>query len=206
MYILKDLKEFISNANKFNFNSAFDHKGAKLFLYSKNKALEEIKIDENIIYNEENSENDKKQIKVSKTNTKSCKGFTKKSHKNTQISPREMNIVSNIKKCTQSPKKHRKDRPNITNSSHNHLLKVFDNKSKFKKENTKFCSEFELRMYQDKDLKKIHPIKTFKENKDGIFKTTNDLVDSFPGRRNTVKSNSTLIDIVNEISQNNIEI
>ncbi len=61
-------------------------------------------------------------------------------------------------------------------------------------------------MYQDKDLNKIHPIKTFEENKNGKYKNTNDLADSFHRKRNTVKSNSTLIDIVNEISQNNIEI
>ena len=206
MSISKDLIEFISNINKFNFNSAFDHKGTKSFLNSKKKALEEIKIDENIIYEEENTENEKKQSKVSKDNTKSCKGITNKSNKNTQISPRKKIILSNIKKCTQSPKKHRKVRPNIKYSSHNHLLKVIDNKLKLKKENTKFCSEIELRMYQDKDLNKIHPIKTFEEKKNGKYKNTNDLADSFHRKRNTVKSNSTLIDIENEISHNNIEI
>ena len=47
--IQNSLKEFISNVKKFNFSSAFDRKGAKSFLKSKGKALQEIDLNENIL-------------------------------------------------------------------------------------------------------------------------------------------------------------
>ena len=191
MYTSKDLIEFISNLNKFKFNSAFDHKGAKYFLHSKEKALKEINLEDNIINSEENSENEKKQIH-SKINTKSCKDIKNRNRRYTLIGPSEKNIVSNIKKCTQSPKKHHKVRPKFKKSNSNNLLKVNDNKLKVKKNITKFCSDIELKMYQDKDLNKIHPIKTYKTNKNSKYKICNDLADSSPKNRNTVKSNSTL--------------
>ena len=43
-----NLINFISNSNKFNLNSAFDHKGAKSFLKSKEKALKKLIIDDNL--------------------------------------------------------------------------------------------------------------------------------------------------------------
>ena len=53
-----NLINFISNLNKFTFSSAFDYKGAKSFLKSKEKALDKIIIDENI----QSHKNDKKNL------------------------------------------------------------------------------------------------------------------------------------------------
>ena len=206
MYTSKELREFISNVNKFNFNSAFGHKGAKSFLHSKTKALKEINLDENILYDEENSEKEKKHIKDSKIKIKSCKGLA--NNKSPKIIP--ISLIENINvsdnKYTQSPKKRHKVRPNIKKNKSNNLLRVLDNGLKLKKKHKKFCSEVELKMYQDEDVNKIHPIKTFDINKNCKYKSCNDLVDSHSKKRNTKKSNSTLIDIVNEISHNIIEI
>jgi hypothetical protein len=197
IYTSKDLKEFISNLNKFSLNSAFDHKGSKSFLHSKKIALKEINLEENIISDEGHSEKEIKHYKDSKINAKSCKGLTKRSRRNTVICPENI-AVSDIKKNTQSPKKRHKD---------NNLLKVIDNnKLKNKNRSAKLCSDIELKMYQDKDLNKIHPIKTFNENKNKRYKSCNDLTDSLHTKANAKKSNSTLIDLVNEISQNNSEI
>ena len=52
----KNLQYFISNPNKFNFSSAFDHKGAKSFLKSKGKALKEIILDGSMSEEEEKEE------------------------------------------------------------------------------------------------------------------------------------------------------
>jgi hypothetical protein len=201
IYTSKDLKDFISNLNKFNLNSAFDHKGAKSFLHSKKKALKEIILDESILSGEEDSEKKKKQIKDFKINSKSCKGFTNKIRGNTQISPRKKKVVPDIKKCTQSPKKRYKARPNKRERSCNNLLSVIDNNElKINKKTTNFCSEIELKMYQDKDLNKIHPIKTFNGNQNEKCKNCNNLADSLHTKIKEKKSNSTLIDLVNEIS------
>ena len=196
-YTSKDLKEFISNLNKFSLNSAFDHKGSKSFLHSKKIALKEINIDENIISDEGHSEKEINQIKDSKINAKSSKGLINKSRRNTLLCPENIDIPEN-KKSTQSPRKRHKG---------NNLLKVIDNnKLKIKNRSTKFCSEIELKMHQDKDLNKIHPIKTFKENKNWRNKSCNDLNDSPHNKINAKKSNSTLIDLVNEISRNDSEV
>ena len=206
-YTSKDLKDFISNLNKFNLNSAFDHKGVKSFLHSKKQALKEIILDDNILSDKEHSEKEIKQIKYLKINSKSCKGFTNNSRGNIKISPRKKKVVHFSKKCTQSPEKKYKAMPNIKERSCNNLLSVSDNnKLKIKKKHFNFCSEIELKMYQDKDLNKIHPIKTFNGNQKEKCKTCNNLVDSFHTKTKEKKSNSTLIDLVNEISQNNSEI
>ena len=61
-----NLIDFISNSNKFNLNSAFDHKGAKSFLKSKEKALKKIIIDDNL-YDEKCIKSPKKKNKIFKS-------------------------------------------------------------------------------------------------------------------------------------------
>ena len=105
-----------------------------------------------------------------------------------------------------SPKKSHKVSSNIKKNKSNNLLRVLDNRLKLKEKHAKFCSAVELKMYQDEDVNKIHAIKTFDADKNCKYKSCNDLVGSLSKKRNTIKSNSTLIDIVNEISHNNSKI
>ena len=213
-----NLKDFISNLNRFNFSSAFDHKGAKSFLKSKGRALKEICIDECL--SDEEEQNKKKEEKK-KQKIASCKGFNK-------------NITKQLKKDLISNKKNTKSMKNI------HLLhnQIYDDhskdkkkskKSKFKKvvsskENDyihintflkkdfknisktplKFQSQIELKMFNDKSLNKLGPIRgksisgNLGDNKvDTIINNHND--NSPFLKSDTFNTDSTLLNIVSEI-------
>jgi hypothetical protein len=112
-----NLKDFISNLNRFNFSSAFDHKGAKSFLKSKGRALKEICIDECLSDEEEQN---KKKGEKKKHKIASCKGFNK-------------NITKQLKKDLISYK------TNIKSMKDLHLLhnQIYDDHSKDKKKSKK---------------------------------------------------------------------
>ena len=91
-----NLKDFISNTNKFNFTSAFDHKGAKSFLRSKGTALKEINI-EDYISEEETSDNQNMKTKHEKREIEPrTKGVHKHHHRQASINPRQHIFLSNV--------------------------------------------------------------------------------------------------------------
>lgn len=199
--ITSELKEFISNPNKFTLTSAFDHKGAKSFLKSKIKALKEITIDDNIISDEENSEKEEDKLTNSKKRIFSCKGITKVRRRNSIIYPREQIVLTNIENRIKSSNNLKKQKSKCEIKKNNdNLLSLAKNNLRVKKKPTKFCSQLELKMYKDKKINKIKPIKSFKSRKNSIYHSFNNLLDL--EKSNTLKSDSTLVQLVNEINQN----
>lgn len=209
-----NLKDFISNLNRFNFSSAFDHKGAKSFLKSKGKALKEICIDENISDEEEQNKKkeEKKNHKIS-----SSKYITKQlkkdmiSYKTKIKSTNNLHLFQNqiyddhSKEKKKSKKKKFKKVVSSKENNYTHintfLKKDFKNISKTP---SKFQSQIELKMFNDKSLNKLKPIRgksindNLGDNKVGTF--TNNNNDDFPFlKSDTFKTDSTLLNIVSEI-------
>ena len=206
------LKEFISNLNKFNFSSAFDRKGAKSFLKSKGKALQEIDLNENILDENEFKVEENKKEAIKKKNA-SCKVFPKKIRKELKdmISYKQkvksMKTINNFKnklfdrkeKKKKSKSKHKKIKPR-SNKDNTFYLKNCDNKemNKDKKKLKKFNSEIELKMKSDKNLSKLKPIKKSCFNmKKNNFNLNNDNDNFCPFiRSDSSKTDSTLFHIV----------
>ena len=209
-----NLKDFISNLNRFNFSSAFDHKGAKSFLKSKGKALKEICINENI--SDEEEQNKKKEEKK-KHKISSSKYITKQlkkdmiSYKTKIKSTNNLQIFQNqiyddhSKEKKKSKKKKFKKVVSSKENNYTHintfLKKDFKNISKTP---SKFQSQIELKMFNDKSLNKLKPIRgksindNLGDNKVGTF--TNNNNDDFPFlKSDTFKTDSTLLNIVSEI-------
>lgn len=112
-----NLKDFISNLKRFNFSSAFDHKGAKSFLKSKGKALKEISIDDSLSDGEEQI---RKKEEKKKNKNASCKDFNK-------------NITKKLKKDMLFYKTKNKSTKNVQLLHHH----TYDNHSKKRKKSKK---------------------------------------------------------------------
>ena len=217
-----NLKDFISNLKR-NFNSAFDHKGAKSFLKSKGKALKEIELNENILDEEDEIKTENKQNVKNRKYT-SLNGFnqnfTKESRVNRPSSNKQIKTIKNIKI--------------LNNKKHANTISVntdiSDKKSKFKnkkklmssKENNfiisnfilkeinidkkrpkKFYSQVELKMFKDKNLNKLKPIKEKKHfsSKKNNYRNSKGHLESPFDRTDTWKTDSTLFHLVNEIDK-----
>jgi hypothetical protein len=201
-----NLKDFISNINKFNFTSAFDHKGAKSFLRSKGKALKEINIEDySISEEEETSDNENTKTKHEKReNEPRIKGVHKHHHRQASINPRRHIYIINDEHRHLSSKN--KKKIDSIKSKNEKFLSLVNKKFITKKKSAIFCSQIELRMFKDKTINKLKPIKNSKcTNKRLKYYSCNNLIDSSFDRKPSSKSNSTLIQIVNEISQSNIQ-
>ena len=140
---------------KFKLNSAFDHKGSKNFLNSKKIALQQIILDddESIDIDPKNETN--KHLK----NSNKHKNIGGKS-----LKEEERNII-NYNNANNSHKK-KKEEKNIINEYFNNIYKSSTNNRKFfssqkinKKLAHKFYSNHELKMFEDKEIKKIKSIK-----------------------------------------------
>jgi hypothetical protein len=219
--IQDELKNFISNLNKFHFTSAFDHRGAKSFLKSKGKALKEIDLNENILDEEESQKKHKKKKELKKN--ASFKAF------NTNIIPEPKYNMASYKEKIKSEKNIKKIRTNnIPTNNTNTIEKSKKSKNKIKKlrssknndiyleqfinkelntENKKakkFRSQMELKMISDKNLCKLKPIKkrteksNFNKNRNQISNNNNAC--SFL-RNDSSKTDSTLFHLVSEISK-----
>lgn len=216
-----NLKDFMSNLKKFNFSSAFDHKGAKSFLKSKGKALKEICIDDTLSNEEE--ENKKKEEKT-KHKIASCKGFDKYITKHlkkelisykTRIRSSENLELLHHHTYDNSSKERKKSKKNkfkkVVSSKENNYIHIntFLKKDAKKKSKTplkfhKFHSEIELKMLNDKSLNKLKAIKgkntvdKIEDKKVGTF--TNNHNEYFPFvKSDTSETDSTLLNIVSEI-------
>ena len=199
-----NLKEFISNANKFNFYSAFDHKGAKYFLKSKGKALKEISIEDISITDDESSEKENKNTRKAKKEKERRHKHHKSSHQNTAVNSKKYIFSSNLESRHQSAKNASKKAFSLKNKN-KEILNLVNKKAIKKNKSSKFYSQIELKMYKDKTINKLKPIKNLKCAKNSLkYYSCNNLVDSSFERTQSSKSNSTLLQIVNEISQSNI--
>ena len=214
-----NLKDFISNLNRFNFSSAFDQKGAKSFLKSKGRALKEICIDDNLLDEEQQNRKteEKKRHKIA-----SCKGFDKYitkqlkkemiSYKTKIRSTKNLNLLDNHIYDNHSKEKKRSKKnkfKKVVSSKENDyihintfLKKDLKNKSKTP---LKFQSQIELKMFNDKSLNKLEPIRgkstidKIRDKKLGTF--TDNLNENFPFlKSDTSKTDSTLLNIVSEIN------
>ena len=186
-----NLIDFISNSNKFNLNSAFDHKGAKSFLKSKEKALKKIIIDDNLY--------DEKCIKSPKKKTKylNLPGLesSQENIRNKSTEVKEHIFFSNVQEHKAKSGKNVYDyNDKYKSSNHNEdsrTKKKERKKSDINKKSTKFCSQIELKMYNDKQISKLKPIKvkTFKNIKKNYFSK----IESRP-------SDSTIINLIQDMS------
>ena len=146
---------------KINFNSAFDHKGSKHFLHSKKVALQQIVIDDDDSSNNDDTQSGSNKEKKNLKNIfpKSSLNFNKanraKSSSNLfYISNDKLkNKIQDIGK--QNTHKYKKE----------HIIHTFATKkfSPQKHMNKNFSSQ-ELRMFEDKTIQKIKPIKKIKNN------------------------------------------
>lgn len=174
----KHLKIQMCNNNIENFfkkkiilNSAFDHKGTKHFLNSKKAALEKIVLEDNDISSNNDSDTQSESNKHKKhekyrypmTCVNNCQNQRAKSSSNLfYISTNKLKI-----KAQESPNGRSKNKKKYLIKTL--LTNEFNVKKRF---NHKFSNQ-ELKMFKDKDLKKIKPIKTNietkKENKNDFF-------------------------------------
>lgn len=214
-----NLNDFISNINKFKFSSVFDYKGAKSFLKSKGIALKEICIDDNL--SDEEEQNKKKEEKKRHKIT-SCKGFNKYiskhlkkdilSYKTRIKSTENLHLLHKFTYDNYSKEKKRtkknKFKKVVSSKENNYihintfLKKDFKNYSKTP---LNFQSQTELKMFNDKSLNKLKPIRgkntidKLGDKKMGTF--TNSHNEYFPFlKSDTSKTDSTLLNIVSEIN------
>jgi hypothetical protein len=169
----KELLNFISSGikQKINFTSAFDSEGSQFFLKSKNIALQEILIEDNISEFEVEKKSDIINNKINdfilerkkkkKKNYRSCKYLTPENsviYRDAQNEKTKSN-KNNMKK----ENKRRYTNHNIFNFKvidiHDELKSIKNKKSK------KSFKTHELKMFKDSEIKAIEPIKLTHQNK-----------------------------------------
>lgn len=213
-----NLIDFISNTNKFKFDSCFDHKGAESFLKSKGMALKEICFDEYLIEEQNEIKNKKREKKRNKS--VSSKALDKKadkqirnglaSYKKKIRSMKDLDLFYNphttlethdICKKKSKKKKHKSNKENAYMT--NIIMDEFNiDKRKIKK----FYSRIEINMFNDKNLKKLKPIREkilkseLGSKKVNTFNANYNYEFPFV-RSDNSKIDSTLLDIVSEIDK-----
>lgn len=176
-----ELLKFISSGlkNKINFTSVFDHKGCKKFLQSKNIALQEILVnDEEIESNKKNKENEKIiQIYGINEFSNKRKSEEKKNYSKNFLTPEKLYKCQNENSKTNKSKDKKKEKSiknkiKIKKPMTNKFLwsyKICDiNDELSKHKNGKIAktrNTYEIKMFKDKDIKNIEPIKKAKQNK-----------------------------------------
>ena len=175
LYKENDLKPLSYKTDKLCFNfdsifqkkkkldSVFDHKGSKQFLNSKKLALQHIRLDEDNFSNNNSdtqSESDNKQKKKSRLafpKTTILKNAHNRAKSSNNIFFLENN---NLKDKKNEPRKSK----NLDKNFHNMKTLVAKEFNVTKKIN-KFFSSQELKMFSDKEIKKIKPIKKVENKK-----------------------------------------
>ena len=136
---------------KIKFSSAFDHKGSRQFLHSKKAALEKIVMDDNSHHSSNNdsdtqNESDKQKIKLKKT---------KKQKKQVKSSNNLIFFSNNLLN-----NKNQRKSTSIKYNTKSNLIKTSVTKNlHLQKKYHKYSSSLELKMFKDKEIKKIKPIK-----------------------------------------------
>ena len=166
------LFKFISSGikRKINFTSAFDYKGSKIFLKSKNIALQKILIEDNI----ENKKENKKDV-----NNCDINEFT-------PIRKNDRKILSSCKYLTPEEYiyKEKQNEKTISNKNKNNkkymskknifnynVIDIDDELSENikKKKSKKNFKIHELKMFKDNKIKSIEPIKISNYNKENDY-------------------------------------
>ena len=201
----KKIRNINDNLNNFfmkkiNFSSAFDHKGCKQFLNSKKEALQLIVLDEDNL----SSHNEGNEIQDDKYNLKKLNyqnilienGRPKSSHNLMELSNKsDNNGKSKDKKKFIRNEKNKEKKYHV---HHHHVHKTLVEKEfRIKKKFNKFFSSQELKMFEDKDIRKIKPIKNtnidlkYKKEKNKI--SYNNFIES------GISNDSSLFNIVSQI-------
>ena len=171
---------------QFKLNPAFDHKGSKNFLNSKKIALQQIILDddESIDFEPKNETN-----KNLKNSNKNIGGKSLKEEEKNIIN--YTNANNSFKKKKEEKKIIKEYFTNIYKSSTNNR-KYFSNKKTNKKLHHKFYSNHELKMFKDKEIKKI---KSIKKDKNKSKKSNNANINiSF-----IEKNDSSIFDIIAQL-------
>ena len=176
---------------KIKLSSAFDHKGSKQFLLSKKEALQQIIIDDN----DSSSNNDSD----TKSDSNKQKKYLKYRHpktfitNNANICAKGSNNLYKYSKIDNLRKKLQKMSKNKDNN-----IKTLINKelNMHKRSINKFFSSQELRMFKDKEIKKIKPIK--KINKD-LENKKEIKINKFPFVESDNSIDSSLFNIVSQM-------
>ena len=137
-----DIQNFFKK--KIKLNSAFDHKGSKHFLHSKKAALEQIVIDDDSSNNDSDTQSRSIKKKSKHKQFKTClnnKAFSSNNLVNVNKNKMEDSKDKNFRKGNMI-------RTLITNELNVH-----------KRLNKNFSSQ-ELKMFRDREIRKIKPIKT----------------------------------------------
>ena len=146
-----DIRNFFSK--KIRFNSAFDHKGSKHFLHSKNAALQQIVIDE------DSSNND------SDTESGSIKKKYKHRHVKTVINNKALSSSDLVKVVNNNLKNKMQDSKDKNFRKGNMIRTLVTNELNVHKRLNKNFSSQELKMFGDREIRKIKPIKKKKGDK-----------------------------------------
>ena len=179
--INSDIRNFFKK--KIKFNSAFDHKGSKHFLHSKNAALQQIVIDDDSSNNE------------SDTQSRSIKKKYKQRHVKTYINNKALsssdlaNVMNNnLKNKTQDSKDKNLRKENMIRTL------VINELNVNKRLNKNFSSQ-ELKMLGDREIRKIKPIKKKKGDKNDDKNKNN----CFPFVEGDNSIDSSLLNMVSQI-------
>ena len=171
---------------KFKFNSAFDEKGAKNFLKSKKIALQQIILDDG----DENNESSETERKKAKNNSlKKWRRNTRKRVLTNDSKKNKIHSCTNVCLYNQNNKSNNNN-DNIKSSKDIHYSsnKELINKKKIRR----FLSSHELKMFENKEIKKIKAIKKVSKTKFNNEKNNEDI--SF-----LEKNDTSIIDILSEM-------
>ena len=142
---------------RIKFNSAFDHKGAKNFLVSKKAALENIVIDDFCNSSNNDSDTQSESNKIKKvTKIRHPKTFASKEKKHHFKSSQNLcfKIKNNLKK-----KKTNCSSTKMFNFKRELIKTYVTNENNLYKKLNKQFSSHEIKMFNDKEIRKIKPIK-----------------------------------------------
>lgn len=177
---------------KIRFNSAFDHKGSKQFLKSKKLALKHIIIDEkNSSSNESDTENE------SNKRTKS----PKLKHPKTTVIKKVENRAKSSNHIFFLNHDNLKNKAYETSNNKNKkvfIKSLVTKELNINKKINKFFSSHELKMFHDKEINKIKPIKNY-ENPSKINKETKQKLFPFVESDNNKSIDSSLFNMVSQM-------
>ena len=167
--ISKNIANFFKK--KIKLSSAFDHKGSKQFLLSKKEALQQIIIDDN----DNSSNNDS----YSKSDSNKQKKYLKYRHPKTFLTNHgniRAKSSNNLYKYSTTDNIRKKQQKMSKNKDNKIKTLVTKELNMHKRSINKFFSSQELKMFEDKEIKKIKPIKKInndlenkKESKNKLF-------------------------------------
>ena len=180
---------------KIKFNSAFDHIGSKQFLNSKKEALELIILDEDSILSDNEIKNNKKIERRMKYENSITKNKRPKSSKNTTDFMEKNNFTNKVLDKKSSKGKNYSEKKNKKKRINTSIVQKFNNKNK----KSKFFSSQELKMFEDKEVQKIKPIKKLYKDLEINKKKNNTKISQFQFVGSGISSDSSLFDIVSQM-------